>query len=101
MIFWEAYPRKAGNKQKALQAFKKADVSLDVLLEAIEAQKNTPQWQKDGGQFIPYPTTWLNGRRWEDEISSAKPTERQIDDDEIAAIRRLMGTEIGGAMFDG
>lgn len=101
LIFWEAYPRKAGNKQKALQAFKKAGVSLDVLLEAIEAQKNTPQWQKDGGQFIPYPTTWLSGRRWEDEISGAKPVERQIDDDEIAAIRRLMGTEIGGEAFDG
>ena len=25
------------------------------------------EWKKDNGQFIPYPTSWLNQKRWEDE----------------------------------
>src|SRR5690606_21528255 len=30
------------------------------------------QWVKDGGVFIPHPTTWLNQQRWEDEIDLEK-----------------------------
>jgi hypothetical protein len=92
--FWSAYPRKAGSKQKAFEAFKKADVSLDVLLAAIENQKQSAQWSKDNGQFIPHPTTWLNGRRWEDQLAAERPGwvngKRQLDEDEIANIKRLM-----------
>ena len=92
--FWSAYPRKAGNKQKAFEAFKKAGVSLEILLDAIENQKQSSQWSKDNGQFIPHPTTWLNGKRWEDQLAVDRAGyvngRRQLDDDEIAAIRRQM-----------
>lgn len=64
--FWEAYPKKR-DKQGAFKAFKKIDVDIDVLLRAIEKQKQSKDWQKDDGQYIPYPSTWLNGHRWEDE----------------------------------
>ena len=33
----------------------------------VKRSKST-DWTKDNGQFIPYPTTYLNQRRWEDEI---------------------------------
>lgn len=92
--FWSAYPRKAGNKQKAFEAFKKAGVPLETLLAAIEIQKQSSQWTKDNGQFIPHPTTWLNGKRWEDQVTVEKSGyvngKRQLDEDEIAAIRRQM-----------
>ena len=92
--FWSAYPRKAGNKQKAFEAFKKAGVSLEILLDAIENQKQSSQSSKDNGQFIPHPTTWLNGKRWEDQLAVDRAGyvngRRQLDDDEIAAIRRQM-----------
>jgi hypothetical protein len=26
-------------------------------------------WTKEGGQYIPYPATWLNAKGWEDEYS--------------------------------
>lgn len=65
--FWQAYPRKVG-KQDAIKAFAKVDVGVDALLAVLEKQKGSEQWQKDGGQFIPHPATWLNGRRWEDEL---------------------------------
>lgn len=94
--FWSAYPRKAGNKQKAFEAFKKAGVSLEILLDAIENQKQSSQWSKDNGQFIPHPTTWLNGKRWEDQLAVDRSGyvngQRQLDNDEIESIRRMMDT---------
>ena len=71
--FWNAYPRKEG-KQVALKAFAKVKVGIDVLLNAIEKQKQCDQWQKDNGQFIPHASTWLNQCRWEDEcFHSSRP----------------------------
>ena len=64
--FWNAYPRKAG-KGAAQKAFAKVRVSLNILLSALEAQKQSDQWKRDGGRYIPYPATWLNQKRWEDE----------------------------------
>ncbi|HBR31932.1 MAG TPA: hypothetical protein DD733_07600 [Clostridiales bacterium] len=39
------------------------------MLNAIEAAKKSEQWQKDGGQFIPYPGSWLRDKGWEDEYT--------------------------------
>ena len=66
-VFWKAYPRKE-SKVQARKAFAKADVRLDMLLQALEAQKQTGQWQSDGGRFIPYASTWLNQKRWGDDL---------------------------------
>jgi len=70
--FWKAYPKKTG-KDLARTAFAKRKVNnelLQTMLKAIAQQKNTDQWKKDNGQFIPMPATWLNQGRWQDEISS-------------------------------
>lgn len=69
--FWIAYPKKMA-KQAARTAWKKVNVSLDVIRASLEKFKLTPDWTKEDGKFIPYPSTWLNGRRWEDEISVPK-----------------------------
>lgn len=69
MTFWKYYPRKV-SKESAQKVWSKLtpDAGLQAtILQAIEFQKRTEQWQKDGGRFIPHPATWLNGRRWEDE----------------------------------
>lgn len=95
-LFWDAYPRKEG-KQKARAAFDKVTVSLDVLLEAIEQQKQSAQWSKDGGQYIPHPTTWLNGKRWEDEVVMAgnfpMGASGRLGTAEKAAIKRMLEDE--------
>ena len=67
--FWSAYPKKQ-NKQNALKAWDKLnpDLSLvETIVAAVERAKRSETWIKDGGRFIPLPTTYLNGRRWEDE----------------------------------
>lgn len=64
--FWKAYPKKK-NKLDAQKAFSKVKVPIQTLLDAIERQKRSEQWKKEGGQFIPYPATWLNRGAWDDE----------------------------------
>lgn len=69
--FWAAYPRKK-NKEQARKAFQKLKgVKLQELLDAIERQKHSRDWTKDGGQYIPYPATWLNAGGWEDEVGES------------------------------
>ena len=86
--FWEMYPRKEG-KMKAKEAYIRSDVDSHVILQALQRQMSQEQWQRDGGRFIPYPSTWLNQRRWEDEPNT-KASARKPDAKEIAAVRRLM-----------
>lgn len=70
--FWEAYPKKVGKKD-ARKAFDKVPrEAWPHLVPAVEAQKKTKQWQKDDGQFIPNPSTWLNQGRWEDSVEPNK-----------------------------
>lgn len=63
--FWLAYPKKVG-KGAAESAWKKLNPPLKTCLALIELNKVSQQWLKDGGQFIPNPSTWINQRRWED-----------------------------------
>lgn len=71
LTYWTAYPKKIG-KQAALRAWliaaKKGILPpIDQILKALETQKNDDQWCKDGGQYIPHPTTWINQGRWDDQ----------------------------------
>ena len=65
--FWKAYPKKVG-KGEAHKAFVKVPKSAwTKLIPAVEQQKQSQQWQKDDGRYIPNPATWLNQGRWDDE----------------------------------
>jgi uncharacterized protein YdaU (DUF1376 family) len=68
--FWARYPRHA-DKKAAEKAWFKLRPSLTlqaVIFTAVDAQKASVAWRKDGGQFIPYAATWLNHARWDDDI---------------------------------
>lgn len=74
--FWQAYPRKTAKPQaaKAFARLRPDESLLSQMLASLALQRQSAQWQRDGGQFIPHPSTWLNQRRWEDEQDlSAKP----------------------------
>lgn len=69
--FWDAYPR-GESKQAAIAAWDKLkpdDNLLVIMAQALKRQMRTELW-KDG-YGIPYASTWLNQRRWEDEPRSA------------------------------
>ena len=65
--FWAYYPR-GENKQRAVKAWDKLkpdDALIATMGRALAKQKASPDWQRGIG--IPHASTWLNGRRWEDE----------------------------------
>lgn len=69
-IFWKSYPRRVGKKD-AMRVWAKIPHSEELdkkILTALERHKKQDQWKKDGGQYIPHPTTWLRGEKWNDEI---------------------------------
>lgn len=72
-LFWERYPKKLAKRgaEKAFAKINPDEKLFNLILEKLELYKQSEAWLKDGGQFIPYPATWLNGRRWEDEITPA------------------------------
>ena len=68
--FWSEYPKKVG-KDKCLKWFKQHKVDdelLNKMLDTVRKFKNSTQWCKDNGQYIPHPYTWLNRGGWEDEL---------------------------------
>jgi len=68
--FWAHWPKHKARQdaEKAWNKLKPSVTLTDLIIKAVDAQKTCPEWLKNGGQFIPNPATWLNGRRWDDEI---------------------------------
>ena len=69
--FWKVYPRKVG-KLAAERAWKRHRPPLSEVLAALEAWRNSPEWLKDGGRYIPHPATWVNRGGWEDELPAVR-----------------------------
>ena len=87
--FWKVWPKKKA-REDARKAFSKVKVPVEDLLKAVEASISTPDWQKDGGKYIPHAATWLNGKRWQDETttSASAPTRQMTADDRAEQERR-------------
>ena len=68
--FYEAYPLKKSKApaQKAWKRLKPSETLFKKIMEALETQKKTRQWQDKN--YIPHPSTWLNQERWEDEVDT-------------------------------
>lgn len=65
--FWSLYPKKKA-KEDAQKAFSKVSGDeFGQLMTRLRIQVASDDWRRDGGQFIPYPASWLNGKRWQDE----------------------------------
>jgi hypothetical protein len=71
--FWAAYPRHTA-KAIALRIWTRLEPDAELqasILRAVEVQKTSPQWRKNNGEFIPHAATWLNQKRWQDEVPCA------------------------------
>ena len=79
--FWKAYPKKRdkGNAEKWFKKNKPSEELTNLMIKQIERFKDTNDWKKQDGQFIPYPTTWLNAKMWEDEFETDTEKEERID----------------------
>lgn len=70
--FWERYPKKRskGRAERAWVKIKPDEQLFKAILDGLERAKTSVEWLKDDGQYIPYPSTWLNAKGWEDEYKT-------------------------------
>ena len=95
LVFWDEYPRKVG-KAAALKAWLKIKPSAELhsrILKALTQQKKSAQWQRDDGQYIPHPTTWLNQGRWDDEPPEAKSHSVNAKRSTLSVLADMMAEE--------
>lgn len=101
-IFYQAYPNKK-NVKTARTRWEKMKVTPELyreIMEGLERAKNSQEWGKDGGAYIPHPATWLNGEGWKNEYkplrqAAAPKAPAGNMPDPLAERRRMMG---GGAV---
>jgi hypothetical protein len=80
--FWNSYPKKK-SKGQAEKTWVKIAPDDDLFLEimaGLERAKKSKDWTKDDGQYIPYPSTWLNAKGWEDEHVPVRRTHNELGD---------------------
>ena len=90
--FWNDYPRHV-NKPLALIAWRNLPVDTVLyskILDAVERYKNTRQWQDKS--YIPYPATFLQDERWEDDIPDdvTRPPQAKKKNDVMAAAEAVI-----------
>lgn len=100
--FWKEYPKKAA-KQYALKAWMriKPDKALfEKMLKALREQKQSEQWRRDNGKYIPNPATWLNGGYWDNEPE--QPAARPVIQKQTSAHQydERSGTDYSGVIID-
>lgn len=68
--FWNLYPKKVDKRKSEQKWNNLPKTTQELILLDLPKRNQTDQWQKNSGQFVPNPTTYLNGERWNDQISS-------------------------------
>lgn len=69
--FWSAYPKKMA-KGNAEKAWDKIRPDIQTVLTALSWQTKLEDWTKENAKFIPFPASYLNSKRYEDEKPAAK-----------------------------
>ena len=73
--FWKLYPRKVA-KAAAERSWKKlSNKTIQNIFNVIH--EHLIRWKKTEIQFIPHASTWLNQKRWEDELESLPENENK------------------------
>ena len=78
--FYAKYPKKKARQAavKAWQKLKPDDDLFRQIMSGLDNHIKSEDWAKDEGKFIPYPATWINGRRWEDELKKKSGGLREL-----------------------
>lgn len=78
--FWNLYPRKTEKKKAKAKFLKicKDEITYNTILVGLK-RTIIPKAQAEGTDYIPYPSTWLNGERWNDEPYKPKQKQKKGD----------------------
>lgn len=96
---WEAYPEgKRGNKKAAMEAYRQCSVEdASQVYASLEAWKQSEQWTKDGGTYIPMLVNWISRGIWQtkpDKTAIPKGASGELGEAELEAIRRVLAEPI-------
>lgn len=95
----EAYPQeKTGNTEDALTAFGQVVTCEEAayqMLRNLRAWKQSEQWTKDGGKYIPYLSNWILRGSWRfapPKMDKPVPSGAtgELGEAELEAIRRVL-----------
>lgn len=78
--FYQAYPKhlKKAEVEKWFYKNKPDETLFKTIMTQLEKFKDSKEWKQT--QYIPYPSTWLNQKRWEDEIKTQEDIDKEILD---------------------
>lgn len=67
--FWNAYPKRVAKKEarKAWATLNPDPVVVEAMLFALAWQVPLHRWAGEKYSYAPYPASWLNDARWEDD----------------------------------
>jgi len=88
--FWESYPKKVA-KVETQEAWAKLNPTPELvkqIIAAVERQKQTRQWLEDNGRYVQNPTTWLNKKRWTDELPDNEFSTHEATEEEVEVLIR-------------
>ena len=81
---WLAYPQnRRANREAAAALVEKAlndGATIEAILSALEAEKQTVDWLTANGQYVPGIVKWLEREPWRVYVS--EPTAPQVSDNE-------------------
>lgn len=97
---WMEYPEeRRGSIQMAEDVFRMeitSEEDADQAMENLKLWKQSEQWTKDNGQYVPYLDNWLNRGIWRTKPAKmAIPygASRELDAAEIEAIQRMLNDD--------
>lgn len=94
-LYGDYPPERRGSRKEALAAFEKLGLSQAEIIQArqnLAYWKRSRQWQKAGGQYIPYFVNFLNRGHWRQtpqEAASLHPS-GVLGEAELEIIRRTL-----------
>lgn len=79
--FWQYYPKKKskGRAERVWVKLAPTEELVQLILAGLERAKNSYDWQKERGKYIPYPAKWLMDKGWEDEHQADNRAPPQIN----------------------
>ena len=95
-LFYSYPESRRGSKATGFEAFRMEITSpedFDTAIQNLEEWKHSEQWEKDGGQYVPYLSNWLDRCIWRTRPpKKGIPTgaSGELGEAELEAIRRIL-----------
>ena len=85
--FWRFYPRKAGKEaaRKAWLKLRPDEHIMKMIADNVKQRVDKGEWRKDNQSFILHASTYLNQKRWEDEVLDQQ-TQKRTDPESIKSV---------------